>query len=126
MNKESLVSVNITTFNRSDNLIRCIDSVLKQDYQNIEIIIVDDCSTDNTYDVVKNYQRKDRRIKYFRHQKNKGNAHARNTAFEKCNGVYVAFLDDDDEWIENITWTEIVSYSIEASWSLGLLLKAVF
>ena len=101
MNKKSLVSVNITTFNRSDNLMRCIDSVLKQDYQNIEIIIVDDCSTDNTYDVVKNYQRKDRRIKYFRHQKNKGNAHARNTAFEKCNGVYVAFLDDDDEWIEN-------------------------
>lgn len=100
MNKKSLVSINITTFNRSNILTRCIDSVLKQDYQNIEIIIVDDCSTDNTYDVVKNYQRKEKRIKYYRHQKNKGNAHARNTAFKKCSGYYVAFMDDDDEWIK--------------------------
>ena len=101
MNNESLVSVNITTFNRSNILARCLESVLNQDYQNMEVIIVDDCSTDNTFEVVRSFKQKDKRIKYFRHKKNKGNAYSRNTAFEKCNGIYVAFMDDDDEWIEN-------------------------
>jgi glycosyltransferase involved in cell wall biosynthesis len=100
VNKESLVSVNITTFNRSSILPRCLDSVLSQNYQNLEIVVVDDCSGDDTSQIIKNYQKKDLRIKYFRHSRNLGNAHARNTAFKKCSGYYVAFIDDDDEWIE--------------------------
>ena len=67
MNKESLVSVNITTFNRSAILLRCLDSVSNQNYQNMEIIIVDDFSEDNTSQVIKNYQEKNCRTKYFRH-----------------------------------------------------------
>lgn len=100
MNKESLVSVNITTFNRSAILPRCLESILNQNYKNIEIVIVDDCSSDNTEKVIKSYQEKDSRINYYRHSRNLGNAHSRNTALEKCSGYYVAFMDDDDEWIE--------------------------
>tara|TARA_B100000902_G_scaffold308341_1_gene297477 strand:+ start:58 stop:225 length:168 start_codon:yes stop_codon:yes gene_type:complete len=54
MQNQPLVSVNITTYNRASSLSRCLDSVLKQDYQNIEVIIVDDCSSDNTNEVAKN------------------------------------------------------------------------
>lgn len=96
-----LVSVNITTYNRANLLIRCLNSILKQSYQNIEIIIVDDCSVDNTKEIVRAYQKKDSRIKYFRHNLNKGNASSRNTALENCNGFYISFMDDDDEWIDN-------------------------
>jgi len=98
---EKLVSVNITTHNRAQLLPRCIDSILSQSYKNIEIIIVDDCSSDNTTEIVKEYQRKDERIKYLRHETNKRNAHARNTGLKNCRGYYVAFMDDDDEWIDS-------------------------
>ncbi len=98
--EEKLVSVNITTYNRVHFLRRCIDSVLEQKYQNIEIIVVDDCSPDNTQEVMEEYTARDKRIKYFRHEVNRGNASARNTALQHCQGYYVAFLDDDDEWID--------------------------
>ncbi|MBC2601187.1 glycosyltransferase family 2 protein [Puniceicoccus vermicola] len=96
-----LVSVNITTYDRSRLLARCLDSVLRQTYEYLEINIVDDCSNDNTEEVVKGYQLADRRINYYRHKKNKGNAAARNTAFLKSSGIFTAFLDDDDEWIDD-------------------------
>ena len=101
MQNQPLVSVNITTYNRASSLSRCLDSVLKQDYQNIEVILVDDCSSDNTNEVAKKYLEKSSKIKYFKHEKNKGNAYARNTALNNCNGFYIAFMDDDDEWIDN-------------------------
>jgi glycosyltransferase involved in cell wall biosynthesis len=95
-----LVSINITTYNRAHLLPRCIDSVLRQTYANLEIIIANDCSTDNTKSVVRHYIKKDKRIKYIDHDKNLGNAHTRNTALKNCKGKYIAFLDDDDEWID--------------------------
>jgi len=98
MNK--LISVNITTYNRALLLPRCIESILKQTYKNIEINIADDCSTDNTEEIVKTYIKEDSRINYFKHKVNKGNAYARNTALSNTNGYYVAFMDDDDEWID--------------------------
>jgi teichuronic acid biosynthesis glycosyltransferase TuaG len=98
---DKLVSVNITTYNRFNLLPRCLDGILNQSYKNLEIIIVDDCSNDNTTELVRGYQAKDSRIKYFRHETNKGNSHSRNTALENCTGYYVAFMDDDDEWIDD-------------------------
>ena len=94
------ISINITTYNRAHLLPRCIESVIFQSYKNIEIIIVDDCSDDNTQKVVSELQKRDKRIKYFRHEKNRGNAEARNTAMKNSLGEYIAFLDDDDEWID--------------------------
>jgi glycosyltransferase involved in cell wall biosynthesis len=98
--QEPLVSVNITTYNRDKLLPRCIESVISQTYSNIEVIIVDDCSSDNTICVVNDYLQKDSRIKYFRHRQNLGNASARNTAWRNSSGDYIAFMDDDDEWID--------------------------
>ncbi len=97
---DDLVSVNVTTYNRSNLLKRSIESIQRQTYQNLEIVIVDDCSEDNTEEIVKFYQKQDNRIVYLKHSKNLGNAHARNTALKNCHGYYVAFMDDDDEWID--------------------------
>ncbi|WPP50275.1 glycosyltransferase family 2 protein [Catalinimonas niigatensis] len=98
---EKLVSVNITTFNRVNYLTRCLDSVLSQTYAHLEIVVVDDCSTDGTSKVMEHYTQLDSRIKYIRHEFNQGNAYARNTALHNCTGYYVAFMDDDDAWIDD-------------------------
>lgn len=100
VNNKKIVSVNLTTYNRALTLSKCLESIINQTYRDIEIIIIDDCSSDNTTEIVKKYQVKDNRIKYFRHSTNFGNAQARNTALENCKGFYVAFIDDDDEWID--------------------------
>jgi glycosyltransferase involved in cell wall biosynthesis len=91
------VSVIIPTFNRAAFLKTAVQSVLKQNYDNFEIIIVDDNSQDNTQAVVKKFS--DERIRYTRHQQNKGVSAARNTAIKASKGEYIAFLDDDDEWV---------------------------
>lgn len=96
-----LVSVNITTFNRGHLLARCLDSVIRQTHKNLEINIVDDCSSDQTGTIARDYCSKDRRIRYYRHNCNSGNAKARNTALRNTRGEYVAFLDDDDLWIDD-------------------------
>lgn len=97
---EPLVSVNITTYNRAHLLPRALNSILSQEYGNIEVNVVDDHSDDDTLEVVRHFQKHDPRIELFHHKKNKGNAEARNTALKNCNGMYVAFMDDDDEWID--------------------------
>lgn len=93
---EQTVSVVIPTYNRADLLGAAIRSVLNQTHPVFEIIVVDDCSTNNTRQVVEELQ--DSRIKYIRHDKNKGGSAARNTGIRAATGDYIAFLDDDDEW----------------------------
>lgn len=89
------VTVVITTYNRADLLPRAVESVLAQTYTDYEVIIVDDCSSDNTQDVVAGFD--DPRIRSFRHERNRGASAARNTGILNAKGEYVAFLDDDDE-----------------------------
>ena len=89
------MSVIICTFNGEKYLQQTIDSVLSQTYKNLEIIIVDDGSEDNTKNIIVASREKDQRIKsYF--QKNKGLANARNKAFKKCSGEWIAIIDQDD------------------------------
>ena len=77
-----------------------IQSVLSQTYPNWELIIVDDCSTDNSVDIIQNYARKDDRIKYFRTDKSSGSPTLpRNIGIEHAKGRYIAFLDSDDAWL---------------------------
>ena len=97
-----LVSVNLTTFNRSHYLGRCIDSVFAQSYPNIELIIVDDASIDDTEKVVSHYQNKylDKKIKYIKHKVNLKLSKTRNTAWQNSTGDLIATLDDDDVWID--------------------------
>lgn len=91
-----VVSVVIPTHGRAQLLARAIRSVLAQTYSRLEIIVVDDASHDNTRDIVEQFG--DSRIRYIRHQTNKGGSAARNTGIRAATGEYVAFLDDDDEW----------------------------
>lgn len=91
------VSVVIPTYNRSELLKKAVHSLQHQHHQNLEIIIVDDCSTDDTEAVVKGMR--DPRIKYIRHPINKGGSEARNTGIKHATGNYVGFLDSDDQWL---------------------------
>lgn len=91
------VSVIIPTYNRARMVGRAIRSVLNQTYQDFEIIVVDDGSTDDTEGVVRGFN--DDRIRYMRHDENKGAAAARNTGIKAALGEYVAFQDSDDEWL---------------------------
>jgi glycosyltransferase involved in cell wall biosynthesis len=91
------VTVIIPTYNRAPLLRRAIASVLDQTVDDFEIIVADDASTDGTGDMVQALR--DRRIKYRRHRDNRGVAAARNTAIAHATGEYLAFLDDDDEWL---------------------------
>jgi len=97
MIKNPTISVIIPTYNRANFIDVAIKSVLNQSYQDFEIIIVDDGSTDNTEEIVKNFN--DFRINYFFHKFNQGISAARNTGIKACQGKYIAFLDSDDEWL---------------------------
>jgi glycosyltransferase involved in cell wall biosynthesis len=91
------VSVVIPTYNRARFLPVAVRSVLKQTFTDFEIVIVDDASADDTEAVVASLG--DARIKYIRHDRNMRIAHARNTGVANSTGEYIAFLDDDDEWV---------------------------
>ena len=96
---EELVSIIMPTYNCAKFIGETIKSVIAQTYSNFELIIVDDCSKDNTKDVVNSFD--DERIKYYKLEKNSGAAVARTTAMNMAKGKYMAFLDSDDLWMEN-------------------------
>lgn len=91
-----LISIIVPVYNTERYLSECLNSIVHQTYTNIEIIIVDDASTDNSYKIIATFQRQDSRIKYIRHNINKGICQARNTGLVHCNGEYIAWCDSDD------------------------------
>lgn len=91
-----LVSVIMPSYNSSKYIKASIKSVLGQEYKNLELIIVDDCSKDNTVDIIKSFS--DTRIKLFVNETNQGAALSRNKALREAKGKYIAFLDSDDVW----------------------------
>jgi len=99
------VTVIIPTCNRAEFLRSAIASVLHQTFQDFEIVIIDDASRDHTSEVVTNF--KDTRIKLIHHQVSKGAAEARNTGILNSNSEYIAFLDDDDEWLPDKLQTQV-------------------
>ena len=92
------VSVITASYNAGRFIEETIKSVLEQTYDNLELIIIDDCSTDNTEEIVKKYMKIDLRVKFYKLEKNSGAAVVRNTALEKAKGRFIAFLDSDDVW----------------------------
>lgn len=96
----TMVSIIMPSYN-SVHISESIESVLTQSYENWELLITDDCSTDNTREIVAGYVAKDPRIKLFILDKNSGAGVARNNSIKHAQGRFVAFLDSDDKWLPN-------------------------
>lgn len=93
-----LVSIITPVYNCADLLPKTIECVINQTYKNWELLLVDDCTPDNSADICKDFAKKDKRIKYFKLEKNSGAAVARNKALEESKGRFIAYLDADDLW----------------------------
>ena len=94
-----LVSVIMPSYNREESLGNAINSIIKQTYSNWELIIVDDCSTDETSGLVQKFLNEDSRIKFIRLKENSGACTARNVGIENSKGEFITFLDSDDEYL---------------------------
>lgn len=90
------LSVIIPVYNASDYLRKCLDSVINQTLKDIEIICVNDASTDNSLEILNEYADKDKRIKIISYKENKGQGYARNLAIQNATGEYIGFIDSDD------------------------------
>lgn len=101
MKDYGLVSVITPSYNSACFIKETIESILSQTYTNWELLITDDCSTDNTEIIVKEYTQKDNRIKFFKLEKNSGAGVARNHSINKAKGRFIAFCDSDDYWYPN-------------------------
>ncbi len=95
-NSSPLVSVIITTYNRAELVGRAIESVLGQSYPNLEVVVVDDGSTDGTAQALQRYE-SDPRVRIIRHPQNRGVTAAKNTGLDEVQGVYTTMVDSDDE-----------------------------
>jgi len=123
VNDKALVSVIIPTYKRPEFLSNAIDSVLNQTYKNIEIIVVDDNNPDSLERVetekIMNKYNKNPCIKYIRHEKNKNGSAARNTGIKNSSRRYIAFLDDDDEFLPNKIQLQVERLeSLDDSWGM--------
>lgn len=112
-NKEPLVSIIVPVYNAEKYLNQCIDSLINQTYKNIEIILVNDGSTDGSGIICEEYKTKDNRIEVY-HISNAGVSNARNLGISKASGQYVMFLDSDD-WIEPETCEVALNQALEAN-----------
>lgn len=120
---EKLVSVVIPTHNRDKLVSRAVDSVLSQTYQPIEVIVVSDGSTDHTDQIMAEYEKKYPNVRYIAYKPGKGGNHARNTGIKAAQGEYVAFLDDDDEWLAEKIEKQIKIF--EADPKIGIVCTAI-
>jgi glycosyltransferase involved in cell wall biosynthesis len=111
------VSVIIPTFNRAGTLPRAIKSVFEQTLKDWELIVVDDASVDGTPQLIRGLS--DGRIKYLRHENNRGPSGARNSGIEAARGTYIAFLDSDDEWLPEKLARDVQVFS--SSHDMGLV-----
>ena len=111
------VTVIIPTCNRADKIFSSVQSVLNQTFDNFELIVVDDASSDNTKQIVNIFS--DQRIRYICHSRNKGGSAARNTGIKESQGEFIAFLDDDDEWYpDHLQVTVDTLNKLDSSWGV--------
>lgn len=93
-----MVSVIIPVYNSAKYIAETMRSAINQTYKNIEIVLVDDCSKDNSKEIIESFMNENNNIIYFQQEKNRGAALSRNKALDLAKGRYVAFLDSDDLW----------------------------
>jgi glycosyltransferase involved in cell wall biosynthesis len=116
-----LVSVIIPCLNRETLVGEAIESAVNQTYQNLEIIVVNDGSTDGTENVVLSYTKKTTKVRYFKHEVNKGIPAARNNGIQNSLGEYVAFLDSDDTWLPKKIEMQLAIFSQHSEKELGVV-----
>lgn len=121
--KKSLVSIITPVYNGQDFLDRCIKSVLAQTYENWELLLIDDGSSDNSVQIIENYL-EDNRIKLLRNESNSGIPTTRNKGIENSTGEFIALLDQDDEWLPHKLEKQ-VSRFLEIDDSFGLIYSNV-
>lgn len=97
----NLISIIMPSFNSGKTIAESIESVISQTYENWELLITDDCSSDDTISIINTFISKDHRIKMFQNSKNSGAAISRNLSISNARGDYIAFLDSDDIWLPN-------------------------
>lgn len=102
-----LVSIIMPNYNSERFLHETINSVLDQTYKNWELLIVDDCSTDQSVPIIESYANSDPRIRLLLNDQNRGAAHSRNSAISQAKGKWIAFLDSDDVWVKEKLQTQL-------------------
>lgn len=107
LKQEGLISVVVPIYNTESYLKKCVDSIINQTYTNIEIILVDDGSIDNSGKICDEYEKKDNRIRVL-HKKNEGVSSARNKGIEEASGEYIGFVDSDD-YIESTMYEKLLN-----------------
>lgn len=108
--RKNCYSIIIPVYNSEKYIFKCLDSLINQTYDNLDIVVVNDGSSDNSLEICKNFEKSDKRVRVF-NQENKGVSVARNRGIEEAMGDFIVFVDSDD-WIENNT-IEIVNNEIE-------------
>ncbi|MDX3773499.1 glycosyltransferase [Chromatiaceae bacterium AAb-1] len=128
-----LISVYMPTYNRVEMAVRAIESVLAQDYPNLELLVVDDASTDNTWTVLTNKYINDDRVRFFRQNPGQGACAARNRAITEARGEFVTGIDDDDEFLPHrlsslyAAWDDKYSCVCSAYiWDYGTVRKTLY
>ena len=116
-NNEDVVSIIMPTYNSEQTVVESIQSVLSQTYKNWELIIVDDRSTDNTWQVIQTYADKYDNIRVYQNKENLGAGASRNFAIKKAKGRFIAFLDSDDLWTED-KLAEQIPFMLENNYPL--------
>ncbi|WP_407545806.1 glycosyltransferase family 2 protein [Vibrio parahaemolyticus] len=114
---QSLVSIIMPSYNSEGTILESIQSVLSQTYKNWELIIVDDRSTDNTWQVIQTYADKYDNIRIYQNKENLGAGASRNFAIKKAKGRFIAFLDSDDLWTED-KLAEQIPFMLENNYPL--------
>lgn len=107
-----MISIIVPVYNSEKYIDRCLDSILNQTYKDLEIVLVNDGSNDQSLKILENYALRDTRIKVV-NQENKGVAAARNTGLDNATGDYILYVDSDD-WIENNMVERMVELSANA------------
>lgn len=106
------VTVIVPVYNTSKYLRRCLDSLVNQTLKEIEILVINDCSTDNSKDILEEYQKKYENIKVFHNKNNKGIGYNRNFGIQKSKGEYICFIDSDD-WVDETMFDKMYKKAIK-------------
>ena len=125
MSKKKFISVIMSCFNNEDSIQSSVESILNQSYQEFEFLIVDDCSKDNTFEILNDLNTKDERIKLFKNDKNIGLTKSLNFLISKSHGEYVARQDADDKSKENrfeIQIRNMLNYNLDACSTKALII----